>query len=96
MSHYNTVEPPISGHSKRRTPLISGQNIFPRPFPSQILIKKSPKGGHSISGQKFLHGMVKNLFFSLQLADTEENIVPDIKIQEISDFKPFISSKLRE
>ena len=25
-----TVEPPISGHSKRRTPLISGQNIFPR------------------------------------------------------------------
>ena len=33
----NTVEPPISGHSKRRTPLIRGQNISPRPFPFQSL-----------------------------------------------------------
>ena len=39
-----------------------------------------------------MHGIVKNLFLSLQLADTEENIVSDIKIQVISDFKLFISS----
>ena len=40
---FDTVEPPISGHSKRRTLMISGQNIFPRPFPIQILIKKVSK-----------------------------------------------------
>ena len=35
----STVEPPINGHPKRRTPLNSGQNIFPRPFSGQILKK---------------------------------------------------------
>ena len=35
------IEPLISGHSKWRIPLISGQNIFPQLFSSQILIKKS-------------------------------------------------------
>ena len=39
----NTVEPPINGHSKIQTPLISGQFHFPRPFFSQILIKKVSK-----------------------------------------------------
>ena len=93
-----TVEPPISGHSKRRTPLISGQNIFPRPFPSQILIKKSPKGGHSISGhlhladKNFCTEWSKTCFFSLQLADTKGDLVSDIKKQVISDFKLFIST----
>ena len=52
------IEPLISGHSKWRIPLISGQNIFPQLFSSQILIKKSSKGGHSISGH--LHLADKN------------------------------------
>ena len=76
-SHSSTVEPPISGHPKRRTPLISGQNIFPWLFSSQILIKKSPKGGHSINGHLHLADKIfctewsKTYFFSLQLADIE-------------------------
>lgn len=62
---FYTVKPPINRHSKRRTPLISGQFYFPRPFPSQILIKKFPKGGYSISGQIFLHRMAQNAYFIL-------------------------------
>ena len=70
------VKPLINGHSKRRTPLISGQFHFPRPFPSQILIKKFLKGGHSISGPSdqrtiFLHEMAKTPILALQLADIE-------------------------
>ena len=34
-----TVLSPISGHSKKRTPLISGQFFFHRPFSSQSLIE---------------------------------------------------------
>ena len=94
----NTVEPPISGHSKRRTPLISGQNIFPRPFPSQILIKKSPKGGHPISGH--LHLADKNFctewsltyFFPSNQRTSRVKLISDMKIQVMSVFKPFISN----
>ena len=66
-----TVKPLINEHSKKRTPLISGQFHFPRPFPSQILIKKFPKGGHPISGQIFMYEMTKIPILALQLADIE-------------------------
>ena len=45
-----TVFSLINGHSKRRTPLISGQCFFHRPFSVQSLIKNFLKSGHSISG----------------------------------------------
>ena len=45
-----TVFSPINGHSKRRTPLISGQFFFHRPNFGQSLIKNFLKGGQVISG----------------------------------------------
>ena len=39
-----TVDSPINGHSKKRTPLINGQFFFK--VTSQILLFDSPKGGH--------------------------------------------------
>ena len=45
-----TVFSPIKGHSKRRTPLISGQFYFHRPNSGQSLIKNFLKGGQAISG----------------------------------------------
>ena len=38
--HENTVFSLINGHSKRQTPLISGQYFFHRPFSGQSLSKK--------------------------------------------------------
>ena len=45
-----TVFSPISGQSKRMTPLISGQFFFHRLNYGQSLIKKFLKGGQVISG----------------------------------------------
>ena len=45
-----TVFYPINGHSKTRTPLISGQFFFHRPNSGQSLIKSFLKGGQVISG----------------------------------------------
>ena len=43
--------------------------IFPGRF--QVLIKKFPKGGHSISGQIYFHGMTKMPNLPLQLSDIQ-------------------------
>ena len=39
LNHVNTVFSPINGHSKMRTPLISGQSFFHWPNSGQSLIK---------------------------------------------------------
>ena len=69
---------------------LKGQNIFPQPFSSQILIKKSPKGGHSISGHlqladRFVCTKWSKTYFKIEL-------VSDMKIQITSVFKPCISN----
>ena len=46
----NTVLSPINGHSKKRTPLISGRIYFPRRNSGQTLIKNFLKSGQAISG----------------------------------------------
>ena len=46
-----TVFSPINGHSKRRTPLISGQFFFHQPNSGQSLIKNFLKGGQVTSGR---------------------------------------------
>ena len=46
----STVNSLINGHSKRRTPPISGQNFFHRQNLGQILIKNIPKSGQAING----------------------------------------------
>ena len=45
-----TVLSPINGHSKKRTPLISGRIYFPRRNSGQTLIKNFLKSGQAISG----------------------------------------------
>ena len=45
-----TVISPINGHSKKRTPLISGRIYFLRRNSGQTLIKNFIKSGQAISG----------------------------------------------
>ena len=52
--HY-TVLSLINGHSKRRTPLISGQFSFPRRNPCQTLIENFLKSRQIISGHSKSH-----------------------------------------
>ena len=51
---------PISGYSKRWTPLISGQFSFHPMFSSQSLIENFLKGGHLISR----HSNKQTIFFT--------------------------------
>ena len=46
----DTVLSPINGHSKKQTPLISGQIYFPWRNYGQTLIKNFLKSGQAISG----------------------------------------------
>ena len=54
-----TVFSPIKGHSKRWTPLISGQFFFQRPNSGQSLIKRTAL----IKGHYLLHKIVNLAFF---------------------------------
>ena len=46
----STILSPINGHSKKRTPLISGRIYFPRRNSGQTLIKSFLRSGQVISG----------------------------------------------
>ena len=63
-----TVFSPINGHSKRRTPLISGQNFPPIVFWSKsdkkmFLKVETLSADTLINGQYFLHKIVNLAFF---------------------------------
>ena len=59
----NTVLSPINGHSKKRTPLISGRFYFLQINSGQTLIKNFPKSRQVISGHYFLYKLVYLAFF---------------------------------